>query len=256
MQMLATSEKWNHEVMALNRGGRFTRHAGMNQYGRYYVSSLHSIGGSGARSRQDGMDTGGSGVTSNDVEWVELNFPLRYLFRRHITDGAGAGKFRGGTGAEMALSLHDAPEGKIKGIALGVAGLRNSGQGMFGGYPGAPAIMVLHEDVDPERFVVPAQAPSAAANTGSRGRTLPYCEFDLKDRGVLYVRAASGGGYGDPLDRPPEIVLRDVLNGFVSPDAARDIYGVVLSEDGNLLDPDATQELRATCRRERLESRE
>lgn len=256
MQMLATSEKWKSEVMALTKGGRFTRHAGVNQYGRYYVSSLHSIGGSGARSTRDGIDSGGGGVTSHDLEWVELNFPLLCLFRRHIKDGSGAGKFRGGAGAEMALKLHDAPEAKIKGVALGVAGLRNSGQGMFGGYPGAPAIMVLHEGADPATFLTYADASSASHGPDGRSRALPYCEFELKDGDILYVRAASGGGFGDPLDRSPEWVLNDVLNGFVSPQTARSIYGVILNKEGPALELEATQKFRAALRQERREERE
>ena len=44
------------------------------------------------------------------------------------------------------------------------------------------------------------------------------------------MRVASGGGYGDPLERDPQLIQEDVNNGLVSMDAARDIYGVVLSE--------------------------
>jgi len=251
MQMLATSEKWKNEVMALTKGGRFTRHAGVNQHGRYYVSSLHSIGASGARSTQDGIDTGSTGVTGHDVEWVELNFPLLYLLCRHIKDGGGAGKFRGGAGAEIAIMLHDAPERRIKGVALGVAGLRNSGQGIFGGYPGAPAIMVLHEDADPASFMIQAKQAVASPSPGGRARQLPYCEFDFKEGDVLYMRATSGGGYGDPLERSPESVLNDVLNGLVSPEAARGVYGVVLNEGSSALDLESTRESRAALRQER-----
>ena len=78
MQMLATSEKWKKEVMALNAGGRTARHAGVN--GRFYVSRLgseNSVGGTGARSYHDGIDSGGSRMTSPNVEWLsELSFAL------------------------------------------------------------------------------------------------------------------------------------------------------------------------------------
>ena len=144
MQMLATSEKWNGEVMALNVGHRLARHAGVNQHGNFYVSTLSegALDGVGAGSYKDGEDTG-TGLSCHNIEWLEANFPLLYLFRRHTPGGAGAGKFRGGTGSESALTTYDAPKGKIRGVALGVAGLRNSGQGLFGGYPGAPSLLTL-----------------------------------------------------------------------------------------------------------------
>ena len=64
---------------------------------------------------------------------------------------------------------------------------------------------------------------------------------------VMYF-TAGGGGYGDPLDREPEKVLRDVTEGYVSPTAAREAYGVVLSEDRSSVDQAATLELRASMR--------
>lgn len=250
-QMLATSEKWKKEVTALSLGFRLARHAGINQYGRYYVSTLLELSGSGASSYGDGIDSGGY-LSCHNVEWLELNFPLLYLFRRHIKDGGGAGKFSGGVGAESALTVHDAPEGKIKGVAFGVAGLRNSGQGIFGGYPGAPSLLVLLEGTKVGDFIKENKCPENVADLGGQGRLLPYSEFDLKKDDVLYLRMASGGGYGDPLDREPESVLKGVVNGLISNETAHDIYGVVLDEKSHELDMTATQKLRTLLREERL----
>jgi len=60
----------------------------------------------------------------------------------------------------------------------------------------------------------------------------------------VYMRMASGGGYGDPLERNPELVLEDVIEGVVSPEAARDVYGVMLDETKEAVDFLATQNLR------------
>lgn len=258
MQMLATSEKWKGEVMALNAGHRFVRHAGVNQYGRYYVSALAEGGldGAGARAYRDGPDSGNGRMSCHNVEWVELNFPLLYLFRRHIKDGAGAGKYRGGVGVESALMVHGAPEGKIKGVALGVAGLRNSGQGMFGGYPGAPSLLIHLEGTKIDGFLAEDKLPENLAELGGRGRLLPYCEFELKNNNVLYMRMGSGGGYGDPLEREPELVLKDVINGFVPVETARSTYGVVINGQSHEVDLVATQELRNILRGERLRAGE
>jgi N-methylhydantoinase B len=254
MQMLATSEKWRGEVMALNAGHRLARHAGVNQHGKYYVSTLSegALDGTGARSYKDGDDTG-RGLSCHNIEWLEANFPLLYLFRRNTKGGAGAGRYRGGTGGESALTVHDAPEGKIKGVALGVAGLRNSGQGMFGGYPGAPSLLMLKEGTRVAEMIAADNLPDRLEVVGGSGRLLPYCEFDIGKNDVLYMRMSSGGGYGDPLEREPERVLNDVEDGIVLRQEAREIYGVVLEGEAPVLDPAATDKLRTRLRRERLQ---
>ena len=254
MQMLATSEKWRGEVMALNAGHRLARHAGVNQQGKYYVSTLSegALDGTGARSYKDGDDTG-RGLSCHNIEWLEANFPLLYLFRRNTKGGAGAGRYRGGTGGESALTVHDAPEGKIKGVALGVAGLRNSGQGMFGGYPGAPSLLVLKEGTRVCEMIAENKSLDQLDEVGGSGRLLPYCEFDVGKNDVLYMRMSSGGGYGDPLEREPECVLNDVENGIVSREEAKEIYGVVIERDDLVLDLAVTEKLRASLRRERLQ---
>jgi N-methylhydantoinase B len=252
-QMLATSTKWQKEVMALNAGHRLARHAGVNQHGKYYVSTLSegALDGTGARSFKDGDDTG-RGLSCHNIEWLEANFPLLYLFRRNSKGSAGPGKFRGGAGGESALTVHHAPEGKIKGVALGVAGLRNSGQGLFGGYPGAPSLLMLLEDTNVEKAFADGNAPGSLEELSGNRRLLPYCEFDLRGNDVLYMRMSSGGGYGDPLEREPEAVLRDVEDGIISVEDAASIYGVVVSEMDSFVDISATERLRANLREERL----
>ena len=254
MQMLATSKKWRGEVMALNAGHRLARHAGINQHGKYYVSTLSegALDGTGARSYKDGDDTG-RGLSCHNIEWLEANFPLLYLFRRNTKGGAGAGRYRGGTGGESALTVYDAPDGKIKGVALGVAGLRNSGQGMFGGYPGAPSLLMLKEGTRVAEMIAADKSPDRLDEVGGSGRLLPYCEFDVGKNDVLYMRMSSGGGYGDPLEREPERVLNDVEAGIVSREEAKEIYGVVIEGDDLVLDLAATDKLRASHRQERLQ---
>jgi len=250
MQMLATSEKWKREVMALSLGFRLARHAGVNQHGRYYVSTLLDLSGAGATSYRDGMNSGGY-LTAHNVEWIESNFPLMYLFRRHVKDGGGAGTFVGGAGAEAALALHDAPENRIKIIAFGVAGLRNSGQGIFGGYPAAPSLLMLLEDSKLADLIAERKYPNDLGELGGRSKSLPYSELELTRDDVLYIRAASGGGYGDPLEREPRMVVEDVRNGLVSKQTAVQIYGVVIDESTLSPDPIKTQELRLKLRQER-----
>ena len=68
---------------------------------------------------------------------------------------------------------------------------------------------------------------------------------------VVRVVTTGGGGWGDPLEREPELVQRDVIEGKVSAEAARDDYGVVLMRRRCTLDAAATAKLRETMRAKR-----
>ncbi|HEY6364143.1 MAG TPA: hydantoinase B/oxoprolinase family protein [Candidatus Binatia bacterium] len=256
MQMLATSERWRQEIVAPGASHRNCRHSGVNQYRRYtaFINMAHgALDGNGGRIDRDGVDSGGSYMSCPNVEWMELQYPLLYLFRRHAVDSAGAGKFRGGVAVESAHTLHDAPERKLRGVAYGVAGLENSGHGIFGGYPGAPSVMLLMEGTKVNELIAANRPPTDTAALGGQEKILPYCNFEFTETDVLYMRVASGGGYGDPLERDPECVRRDVLNSIVSPAAARDIYGVVLTGVDCAVDHEATRQLRMQLRKEELE---
>ena len=61
--------------------------------------------------------------------------------------------------------------------------------------------------------------------------------------------AAGGGGYGDPLDRDPELVESDVADGYVSLESARKAYGVVINPDTIKVDVDGTQRLRKSLKK-------
>jgi len=255
MQMIATSDKWRKEIVAPSASHRNCRHSGVNQYHRYsaFINMAHgAMDGNGARIDRDGVDSGGSYMSCPNVEWMELQYPLLYLFRRQAVDSPGAGKFRGGVGVESAHTLHDAPERKIRGVAYGVAGSENSGHGMFGGQRGAPSVMVLMEKTKINEMIASNKPPTKVAALGGQEKILPYCNFELNKSDVLYMRVASGGGYGDPLERDPALVQKDVANSIVSLAKAREIYGVVLQESGLHVDHEATRQLRAKMKRKEI----
>jgi N-methylhydantoinase B len=257
MQMIATSERWRKEIVAPSASHRNCRHSGVNQYRRYsaFINMAHgAMDGNGARIDRDGVDSGGSYMSCPNVEWMELQYPLLYLFRRHAVDSAGAGKFRGGVGVESAHKVYGAPEGKIGGVAYGVAGLENSGHGMFGGYPGAPSVILKMANTKVNQLFAANQPPTQIAVLGGEEQILPYCNFELGDGDVLYMRVASGGGYGDPLKRDPDLVRSDVANSIVSVAAARAVYGVVLGEHDLQVDLAATRRLRENMRQREIEA--
>jgi N-methylhydantoinase B len=254
-EMVARSDKWRVEVMAQSMGNRMARHAGTSQAGRYYVSTLVGLSGGGATSFRDGIDSSGldtGGPSScHNIEWVEANFPLLHLFRRHVKDAAGAGKFRGGAPEETALILHDAPDKAIIFVALGTAGLRNAGQGIFGGYPGAPSLLVHLKDTKLRKVLAAKRVPMNMEALGGERRYLPYCDIELLENDVFLMRFGGGGGYGDPLQRNPKQVVQDIRNEIVSESVAEMLYGVVL-DAGGALDVRATQARRAVLKRQRL----
>ncbi len=112
MQMLAISEKWKTEIMAINPGHRNAKHAGVNQYGRCGVFALGhgALDASGTRSFGDGADTWGGVLTVANVKWFEMNFPVLYLFRCHAKDEMGASTYHGGTGGGPTPFMTDRKE--------------------------------------------------------------------------------------------------------------------------------------------------
>jgi N-methylhydantoinase B len=79
---------------------------------------------------------------------------------------------------------------------------------------------------------------------------LDYRTFELRADDLLFLRCASGGGYGDPLEREPKDVMTDVVNGLVSRDAAANVYGVVIGED-HQVDLSGTDPKRASLKQQR-----
>jgi N-methylhydantoinase B len=85
-----------------------------------------------------------------------------------------------------------------------------------------------------------------------RREELPSKQMVVLEAGdQLWEYIAGGAGHGDPIDRDPELVLADVLDGKVSRAAAREAYGVVLAAGGDALDELGTKECREALRRTR-----
>ena len=76
-----------------------------------------------------------------------------------------------------------------------------------------------------------------------------FSGLEVQADDVMTYYSPNGGGYGDPLNRPPVKVLEDVLDGFCPLSHARDVYGVVIDLDAETVDMAATDALRATMRK-------
>jgi len=257
-KMLAASEKYRDEATAVWHANHFAIFMfGRNQRGGQAIGILTETfaGAGGARAFADGVDVGGEIPNPisrmANVETMENIFPLRYLFRRRLVDSGGPGTYRGGTGMELALVPHDAPDGGLHYVISGKGAKYSMSEGLAGGYPGAPNkyVWVHNNELDPSRNMDPSFAQRLEDMPG-RQEDISWGVYPLMDKDVLYVGWNGGGGYGDPLDRDPEALRADVAASIVSPDAARDIYGVVLGNGA--VDVKATDTLRKRLRAARV----
>jgi N-methylhydantoinase B len=158
------------------------------------------------------------------VEAQEANQPIVVERFELIADSAGPGRFRGGCGVRRDMRFL-ADEGKLTNLS---DRQRFAPYGLFGGAPGALGRTVIN----------PGEREEVVHGKASR-------EFAYGD--VLSFQQPGAGGYGDPLARDPARVLEDVLDDYVSIDAARARYGVVITGEGmdRRVDERATSALRA-----------
>ena len=254
-KMLAASDKYADEATAVWHANHFAIFMfGNNQRGRLAIGILTETfaGAGGARTFADGVDIGGEIPNPisrmANVETIEAQFPIRYLFRRRLRDSGGPGQYRGGAGGEMAIVAHDAPDGGIHYVVSGKGTKFPQSEGLGGGYPGGVNdyvwVRAPQEVHNVDRF-----AQSLDTIPGD-SEPISWGVFPLMGNDALYVRWNGGGGIGDPLDRPAEKVLADIEAGLISEQAACDVYGIV--HKARALDEAATKAKRTVLRQARL----
>jgi N-methylhydantoinase B len=206
----------------------------------------------GALSTKDGLDLGGQ-IHALSSRWAnaerhETGFPYRYLYRRLVIDSGGPGKYRGGLCHEYAVIPHGG-SGPVTAVLMPGRGMEAPlSQGLFGGYPGCNTACIVFRDGNV------ADTPHDLASTRSdcpEHMGMGITELDGND--ILYIRHEGAAGYGDPLDRDPDLVVNDIALGLVSKEAAREVYGVVVAE--GVEDPAGTQAERLRIRQQRLGGR-
>jgi N-methylhydantoinase B len=197
-----------------------TQFTGKDQAGANFTYVFFSSGGMGARPDKDGISATAfpSGIQGVPAEIIENVSPLVMERRALVPDSGGPGRHRGGLGQEMVLSVrtsepvvHSAMYDRTKFPALGFAGGKDGGRGEF--------------------FLSDGTRPH------------PKAQYRLLPGQKVVLRLPGGGGFFPPLERDPESVRQDVLNGYVSLSAAHDEYGVALTE-GLEIDWQQTERLR------------
>lgn len=165
----------------------------------------------------------------DSIEMLERTYPLQIRSLRMLADSGGAGRLRGGPAAEVVYGPRASPMRVfyMADFAIGAP------EGVLGGGEGAAAAAIVIDADGSERAVEPV------------GDSL------LQPGQWLRGLEAGGGGYGDPLDRDAEAVLCDVIERWVSPEAAHEVYGVVLGRQASglpTLDAEATAQHRQAMR--------
>ncbi len=202
--------------------------------GGHKVSVIQPIvGGAGGRPVADGVD--GTMVILNFLKNIPTEIfenEMPEILIRHYglrEDSGGPGRYRGGTGIEIEFST-SAPFTSITSRCMERYVFGPPGR--LGGHMGATGYTTLNPDTARERDL---------------GK-IDVLEMEPGD--TLRIGTQGGGGFGDPLERPPEEVAEDVANGVVHPKSAWRHYGVVL-RDGGGIDGPATGRRRGGMRRER-----
>jgi len=198
-----------------------TQFTGKDFAGKSFTYVFFSSGGMGARPEKDGISATAfpSGIQGVPAEIIENVSPLVMEKRELVVDSGGPGKFRGGLGQEMVLSVrtaepvvHSAMYDRTKFPALGFAGGKNGALGDFS----------LSDGTHPH----------------------PKAQYRLLPKQKVILRLPGGGGFSSSFERDPELVRQDVLNGYISLQAAREQYGVALQE-GMVINWEETRQLRA-----------
>ena len=206
-----------------------------NKTGKGYVQYEIFGGGSGGRSGKDGVS--GTNVNQSNakiapVEIIESEFSTRLRRFELIPDSGGGGKYRGGLGfvREYEMLDNDA-RFSLRSTKHAVAP-----KGIEGGDDGKTGRCTLNPGAQTER-VIPSR----------------FSDYTLHPGDVVSLETPGGGGLGIATQRSPAMVLNDVRNGYVTPEKARAVYGVVIQADNGdfTIDDAATQKQRSEKTSER-----
>ena len=180
--------------------------------GRYFIGGIGPVGGGwGAKHNEDGM---GVTVAINDgdthntpVEHLEARYPLMIESFNLRTDSGGAGRQRGGLGADLVIQALEPVH-----VSTGIERVHCRPWGLDGGMAAQGNSVQFRRD-------------GAWNGDLPNGKLLNH---RIARGDALMVRSGGGGGFGNPRERPRDIVEHDLAQGYISPESARDDYGLPL----------------------------
>ena len=205
----AVAEFWSNNTMACSQGtSAVVTFGGEDPRNKQRYVSYETIkGGFGARPNKDGINAIASGISNTmntPIEILEMSFPVRVDEYVLVTDSGGAGRFRGGLGASRTWTVLDH---KARASAC-LERTKSAPFGLSGGKPGLAA-------------KIWTEAPN-----GDKGIAPGKGGFDVPNGGQIHLRVPGSGGFGDPSERDINAIKEDVLDGYISEEAAETHYGV------------------------------
>ncbi len=200
---------------------------------QYFAEHFASDGSAGAFKGYDGWPGIGyfgfvGCLVRADIEVFETQVPFWVRRYELLTDWEGAGEFRGGPGVYVEMIASDRPPEAPALLTTGNSdGSRFPPRGAAGGLDGPKAEMWIENPETGGTRILPTMA-----------------NMFIAPGEICHTRAPGGGGWGNPLHRNSERVLADVVDGLVSADRAKQIYGVVVDPATLTLDLVETARLR------------
>jgi acetone carboxylase alpha subunit len=254
-----------HASSALSSG--YTA-GGIDQYGRPFGAHNFEFAAAGlfATAVMDGLDT--AGVEFNpegdmgDAEIWEQIMPPIYLSREIHVDGGGFGKYRGGNGVLSLYMVWGTDDIDIG--AFGSAPIF-SAPGLMGGYPAGALYMWVASRTNLRRLIqerkeLPAgegedpQRPEFVRAVHGDWELIPgenRVGTSARPYDLFTAMTGDGGGYGDPIERDPDHVRRDLENRVTTLWTARNVYCMAVDPHTLEIDPEETERLRRERRDER-----
>lgn len=242
-------------------------YGGINQYGELVgnvCADLNGMGGA-ARWNRDGEHSIAPVFAPmadiGEQELIEEEVPLMKIVpNKLMRDSEGFGKYRGGHGYQQIATMKDSSMWGY--MCCSIGSKFPTTYGVFGGYApgsyplckvkGVNVFEVMKDQRDLLRYTIEEimnerPFPGATYTTHHMGLQLEFAQ-----PGELYmITQGSGGGYGDVLERDPELVAKDYLDGLISMRPVQDIYHVILDEKTGAVDVSATGKARDAEREKR-----
>jgi N-methylhydantoinase B/oxoprolinase/acetone carboxylase alpha subunit len=230
--ILALADQLPQQVTAGNSAAiHFCSYSGFQpetgEYWLYLEVNEGSYGGRYGKDAMDSVDNLMANTRNNPIEELDLRFPMRCDQYELRPEPAAPGKWRGGVGIIR----------RNRFLVDGTYSAEGDRQwdpprGIFGGWDGLVASTHKNPGAPDEQYI-------EAKVTGVEFKAGEYVEF----------REPNAGGYGDPLERDPDMVREDVLDDFTTIELARDAYGVIFVDEKSLeIDAAATEARREEIR--------
>jgi len=243
-------------------------YGGLTQHSEITGNFCADINGNGTGGREDKdgehalSPVFGYMADTGEMELAEEELPfVRLVSQKLAKDRVGFGKFRSGQGYEQVATVRQSSE---FGFMSGQCGAKfSTSPGLFGGYscPSYPLAKIKNINVletltnNPEQFDFDmVELMNSRKIPGGDYSTQGAMNFEFCAEGELYmICQGAGGGYGDVLDRAPEMVIKDVEEGLLSPELAVKMYKVAFNQDNLVLDLEETKNLRNKERQARID---